>query len=497
LLSSDDATEILGRLNAFFAARQITAYLVGGYLRDSLLSIPSHDIDIALLGDAHPVGQALARHLGGAYVPLSRSFNVARIVIPRRARDNEGIAWNVDLAGYSGAIEDDLARRDFTVDALALPLDCSTSDRWREQILDPTGGLADLAGKCIRAVSPGVFRDDAGRLIRAVRLAARLGFRLEPATAQLVRAAAPLVERVSPERVRDEFLGILAADGARGQLEVLDRLDLLCRIIPELALTKGVEQPRVHYWDVWGHLIHSVEAAELVAKGHQNSAIYSHVPWTAESVQYFNQEISDGHTRRTMLRLAALLHDIAKPQTKTQDATGRTRFFGHSELGAEMAAHRLAQLRLSSRGISLVTRMVEQHLRPAGMAPERELPSQRAIYRYHRDLGDAAVDTVYLAMADYLAAKGPEVVPDDWARHARIMTYILEMGGELGTRPAQSQPQQRLVTGNDLMQAFGLEPGPHIGVLLDQIGEAHAAGEIDSREEALALAEQALNNPPQ
>lgn len=486
MLTSNNASEILGRLARFFSDQQPAAYLVGGYLRDSLLSLPSHDIDIAIVGDAHALGRALARELRGVYVPLTRAFNVARIVVQTPTEGH----WNIDLAGFYGTIEEDLARRDFTVDALALPLSHWLEEDWRKSVVDPCHGLRDLSNKCIRATTPYVFQDDPGRLVRAVRLASRLRFRLEPETARLVRANAPQIQRVSPERVRDEFLAILAGDGARSQLEVLDRLDLLCRIIPELAATKGVDQPRVHYWDVWGHLIHSVETAELVTKGHQNSPIYSHVPWTPETREYFNQEVSDGYTRRTMLKLTALLHDIAKPQTKSQDETGRTRFFGHSELGAEMAAERLAQLRISSRGIAMVSKMVEQHLRPANMHQGLESPTPRAIYRYFRDLGDVAVDTLYLAMADYLAAKGPELVPEDWGNHARMMAYILEVGTE------QSQPNrpERLVTGHDLMEQFSLEPGPQIGVLLEKINEARAAGEISSREEALALAEQVLNS---
>jgi poly(A) polymerase len=398
--------------------------------------------------------------------------------------------WNIDLAGFYGDIEEDLARRDFTVDALALPLEHWPDDDWRTQVIDPCHGLQDLSKQCIRAVTSHVFQDDPGRLVRAVRLSSRLRFRLEPDTARLVRESAPQIQRVSPERVRDEFLAILAADGARSQLEVLDRLDLLCRIIPELAATRGVEQPRVHYWDVWGHLMHSVETAELVTKGHQHSAIYSYVPWTPEMKEHFHQEASDNHTRRTMLKLTALLHDIAKPQTRSQDETGRTRFFGHSELGAEMAADRLAHLRISSRGIAMVAKMVEQHLRPSNMSQDGELPTLRAIYRYFRDLGDVAVDTLYLAMADYLAAKGPEVVPENWANHARMMTYILQVG----TQQTRPERPERLVTGHDLMQEFGLEPGPQLGVLLEKINEAQAAGEISNREEALALAKQALNS---
>ena len=432
---------------------------MGGYLRDSLLGRASGDLDLAVSCDPQALARRLAKELGGSYVPLSTQRGVARIVLPATPpatgeptslldhagmpdgphgpngmddRINDAFAdgfadgFTIDVAGFSTTIEDDLARRDFTVDAMALPLADWTSSQWRDRVVDPYNGIQDLAEKKIRAVSSSVFRDDPGRLLRAVRLAAQLGFRLEPETARLIRTEAFHINRVSGERIRDELLAILAGDGARGQLEALDRLDLLCRVIPELAQTKGVDQPIVHYWDVWGHLLHSVETAELVTKGHQNSAIYSLAPWTPALADHFGEKVSDGHTRRTILKLAALLHDIAKPQTKGIDETGRTRFLGHSELGAAMATSRLTELRFSARGIAMVSKMVEQHLRPGNMRQGVDWPTSRAIYRYFRDLGDVAVDTLYLALADYLAAKGPELMPDQWGEHARIIAHILE-----------------------------------------------------------------------
>ncbi|HAI99218.1 MAG TPA: metal-dependent phosphohydrolase, partial [Dehalococcoidia bacterium] len=173
-----------------------------------------------------------------------------------------------------------------------------------------------MAQKCIRVVNPHVFQDDPARLLRVVHLAARLHFRMDPETTRLAFQSALLISQVSGDRIRNEFLGILSMDGARGYLQVLDHLDLLCRIIPELAPAKGVEQPKEHYWDVWDHSLHAVEFAELVTKGHQNSPIYTLVPWPEEREGYFSQVISNGHNRRTVLKLAALLHDVAKPQTK-------------------------------------------------------------------------------------------------------------------------------------------------------------------------------------
>ena len=357
---------------------------------------------------------------------------------------------------------------------------------WEGDLIDPFGGRQDVARKHIRTVNEQVFQHDPGRLLRAPRLAGQLKFMLEPGTARQIRQDAPLLERVAPERVRDEFMAILARDGARGQLEVLDRLDLLCRIIPELELTKGVDQPNAHYWDVWNHNLHTVEYAELITRGHQNSAIYSLAPWNAEVEAYFAEEVGDGFSRRTVLKLAGLLHDIAKPQTKAPDKTGRIRFLGHSELGAEMVTERLPQLRFSARLVSMVAPYGGTSPASLPVAPRRRgNVTTRAVHRYYRDVGDVAVDTIYLAMADYLAAKGPEVVADRWASHARMLGNLLQAERE----QAPARGLQRLVNGHDLMQRLGIPPGPQVGRLLAQIDEARAAGEVATREEALALAE--------
>ena len=483
-MGASDATvgpPLVARLKAYFSGLGIPAFLVGGYLRDSILPRPpQRDVDIALAADTQSVGRQLAAELGGSFVPLSPERGIVRVVV----KDPEDGQWTVDLTPMPGSIEEDLGRRDFTIDAMALPLPAWESAAQGEQVIDPFNGRRDLLEKTVRAVSPGVFRDDPARLVRSVRLASSLEFRIDPQTAQFAKADAHCIGQVAPERVRDEFLAIVAMEGAKRSLEALDRLDLLCRIVPELAEAKGVEQPRMHYWDVWGHLMHSVESAERITQGHQHSPIYTLVYWTAETAAHFDQEVSDGISRRTLLKLAALFHDIAKPRTKQVDETGRTRFPDHSEVGAEMTSQRLSQLRVGSRGVALTAKMVEHHLRPAHMMQGVEFPTNRAIYRYFRDLEDAAIDTLYLCQSDYIAAKGPEINPDDWASHARMVTHILQTG----LQPAVSGGSERLVDGKELMQHFNLGPGPVIGMMLDRVEEARSAGEIATREEALALA---------
>ena len=485
-----DAPGLLTRLAGFFADRPDgEAWLVGGAVRDALLGRESHDIDLAISGDVSRVGPAVAHLLGGAPVPLA-AWNIVRVALP--SQDENGRPFLIDISGYHGPFEDDLRSRDFTVDAMALPLERWDSDDRLDAIVDPVGGKADLVRRILRATGDDVFRADPGRMLRGVRLANQLGFRMEPDTARAIRRDAPLLPRVSAERVRDEFLAILAADGARVQLEILDRLDLLCRVIPELEATRNCEQPRAHhYWDVWGHLLHCVEYAEAVTAGHRNNAIYTMAPWTAVADAYFGETVGDGHSRRTTLKLAALLHDIAKPQTKAPDAKGRIRFLGHSEQGAEMVEQRLTSLRLSHRVISLVSAMVLRHLRPSQLRQDWEMPSRRAIYRYYRDLGDAAVDTLYLALADFLAARGPELSPErwsnyaSWSNYARMIAAVLETGAE---PPYQEVHARGLVNGHDLINALNIPQGPLIGTLLERLREAEAVGEVATREDALNLA---------
>ena len=491
-----DAAALLSRLAGFFAAAPAgTVWVVGGSVRDAILGRPAHDIDLAVAGDAMPAGRAIADLLGGAFVPIA-AHNIARVALPGGAgagSADDPRPFLIDVAGYYGDIADDLRRRDFTVNAMGIPLDKWDCDERMDHLLDPCGGLGDIARHILRMTGDAVFEDDPGRLLRGVRLAQQLGFRLEPSTARRIRQDAPLLERVAPERVRDEFLLLLASDGARPLLEILDRLGLLCRIIPELEAARNCDQLRAHhYWDVLGHLLHCVEYAEAVTAGHRNNAIYTLAPWTAATDAHFAQYAGDGHTRRTVLKLAALLHDIAKPQTKARHADGRIRFLGHSEQGAEIVQHRLAALRMSGAIRSLTAAMTRHHLRPAQLREQDRMPSRRAIYRYYRDVGPAAVDTLYLSMADYLAARGPELEPERWANYAKMIAVILETGP--APPPAQGAAPSTLVDGNDLMNALHLAPGPTVGRLLESLREAEAAGAVASRDEALALAAQLLAN---
>ncbi len=469
----------LTAVSRLLTEQNVKSYLVGGFVRDILLGRSTADIDIAVAGDALEIAPGVAATLGGKYVLLDEDNRVGRVVMA-----NGNGRWQLDFSTLEGSIEQDLARRDFTIDAMAVDLSQLTADSSEVQVEDLFGGWDDLDRGVIRAVAETIFASDAVRLLRAVRLAAELGFSIESRTEALIRRDASLVAGVAGERVREELLRLLAVAQSRQFLPYLDEMGLLTALIPELVQMKGVEQPKEHCWDVFDHSIQTVAAVDfLLRKGdweYAGDEALEVVPWSAVLAEHFEQEVSHGSTRRLMLKLAALLHDIAKPETKAIDATGRMRFLGHPQEGAPVAADILERLRFSAREMKLVEAMVRHHLRPQQMS-QTGLPTSRAVYRYFRDTGDAGIDILFLSLADHLATRGHQLDLAAWQEHAQTVEYVLAQR----LQPESTVVPPKLVDGHDLINTFGMSPGPEIGELLEAVREAQAVGDIGSREEAL------------
>ena len=307
-----------------------------------------------------------------------------------------------------------------------------------------------------------------------------------------IKHHARLIGRVAGERVREELLRLLVLPDGGQHLESLEGLGLLDNIFPELVPTKGVTQPREHCWDVFEHSLRTVKAVDfLLREGdweYAGGEALEAVPWSAELAQHFSREVGHGSTRKTLLRLAALLHDIAKPQTKMVEQTGRTRFLGHPQEGALAVTAILARLRFSTREIKLVEILVRYHLRPTQMSHEG-LPTNRAIYRYFRDAGEAGIDILFLSLADHLATRGENFDIAHWREHAEIVAHVLakRAGEEKLTAPP------KLVDGHDLIDLFELTPGPRFAEILEAVREAQAAGEVTTREEALQYIQHTLD----
>jgi len=445
-----------------------SAYLAGGAVRDALLGRPVHDLDLALPAASLETGRRLADRLGGAFVPLHEEHGVARVVLRR-----DGQEYRLDLADFrAGGIEGDLRGRDFTVNALAVALAPLLGGE--APILDPTGGLGDLEARRLRVPSPAAFVDDPLRTLRAVRLARELGLGVEPETAALAAASATALAGVAGERIREELFRLLALESGGAGLRQADAWGLLEAILPETRPMKATPQPLPHRFTVWEHSLRAVEAVERLL-----ADLGLLAPYDAAIARHLEETLEAGVRRRELLKLAALLHDVAKPETRSEVA-GRVRFIGHDKLGAERARAIAGRLRLGGRATGVLARLVAQHLRPMHLGQLEEV-SRRARYRFFRDLGEEAQDLICLALADAAAATGVEPVTV-WRSPAGAFLASFLAGREEAEATAAVPP---LLRGGDVMAAFELAPGPEVGRLLAEAREAQALGLVRTREEAL------------
>jgi len=439
------------------------AWLVGGAVRDALLGRPDADIDLAVPRGALALAERVAARLGATAVVLDAERGAARVAGP---------AVKVDINDLRApTLEADLAARDFTVNALAVPVDRLLA-AGRAPLVDPTGGVADLRAGRLRPAGPGVLTDDPLRTLRAVRLEATLGLRLTPAAARAVRAAAPRLARVSAERVRDELVALLGLAATGRALRRADALGLLAIVLPEIGPMRATAQPAPHRFDVLEHSLRALEGCDRVL-----ARLAALDPFGDELVAHAAETLGGGLDRARVLKLAALLHDVAKPQTRRL-VDGRVRFFQHDVLGAARAREIGERLRLPERAVAVLERLVRQHLRPMHLAQSGVTP--RARWRFYRDLGHDTRDLLLLALVDGAAVTGAS--PLALWRRATLIRDLLSGWAEADSAAAAPP----LLRGEDVMARFGLPPGPAIGDLLARAREAQDLGLVRTREEALA-----------
>ena len=450
------------------------AWLVGGALRDRLLGRATPDLDVAVDGDPEPVARRLARRAGGTAFELSEAFRAWRVV----ARDH---SWQVDLTPLQGGtLAADLAGRDLTVNAMAEPVGGGA-------LFDPHGGRADLDARRLRMVAREAFAADPLRVVRLARLAVELGFAVEPTTEQAARAQAPALAAVAPERLFAELRRIVVADAAPRGLELLDTLGATQLVLPELDALRGVEQSRYHHRDVHGH---TVEVLQQVIALERDPGRALGAELAEPTRALLDAPLADGLTRGGALRFGALLHDVAKPRTRVELPGGRVGFPGHDEQGAALARAALERLRASERLRAHVAALARHHLRLGFLVHAAPL-NRRALYAYLLACEPVELDVTLLSVADRLATRGRKA-DEAIARHLELARQVLAAGFERRAAAARAP----LVRGDELARAVGIEPGPQLGALLEAIEEARFAGDVATREQAVALALSHLRRAP-
>ena len=469
LLASSPALRVLLGLAQSRAAQ---VFLVGGTVRELALGGKTIDLDLAVSRHTLELAQDLARALDGTYVLLDEKERTARVVAGEDS---------LDLAEFRGpTLVEDLRGRDFTINAMALDLTALLAEG-APKVIDPLGGLADLAAGQIRMVAAGNLAYDPLRLLRAYRFAASHGFTLTPETTAAIQALAPALARVAGERLHYELFQLLPAPRAAAVLRDMDRTGLLTQVFPELMDMKGVPQNGYHHLNVFEHSLEAVARLEEVL---------------AAPARFFSdlageiQRQAAVPKQAALLKVAALFHDAGKPQVQERRVNpDRYTFYHHERVGVEIFQRTAKRLRFSQAQTKTVTHYITWHMRPFLLLPlfTRGELTVRALGRLIKAARGSLAGCLALAMADSLAGQGPLKPPDADQRLGDLAETAWRFYQE---RLVQAE-QPRLLTGDDLC-ALGLAPGPEFRRLLTAVEEARWEGQVATREEALALVRQLI-----
>jgi len=381
---------------------------------------------------------------------------------------------NYDFNASRGkTIDEDLRKRDFTINALAVAL----LDR-RYAVCDPTGGIGDIGRRIIRTADEQNLRDDPLRILRVFSFMGRFGFRLEPATASYIRRHADMLKAAAGERVSEELFKVFSNTHAHSLLNDMDGMGVLEVLFPEIRAMRGMEQGDYHHLDVWGHSLETVRCFE-------NLYIRS-LKRHPDVERYLQEEIAQKRTRYQLMKLACLLHDVGKPAACSRKDK-RTVFYEHERIGRDMVMDIGRRLRLSQREIEFLARLVFMHMRPGYLADTKR-PSDKAVYRFFRAAADEGAGVIILSLSDWRAARGKGIDLKKRRSHERIMISLIDRYFE----KMKEKPKKRLVTGHDIMKALHLPPSKLIGRILEEIEEQQHLGLIHTRHEAFDVARRVL-----
>jgi poly(A) polymerase len=441
-------------------------WIAGGAVRDAALGQAVTDLDLVVAGDPGRVAKALARELGEHAFELSAEFGTWRVVAPSRG-------WQVDITALRGdSIEADLALRDFTIGAAAVPLAAG-------EALDPYDGLVDLERGVLRVVGPSSFTDDPLRLLRAARLAANLNLRIDAGTVAFAHDAAARAAEPAGERQLSELRQLLGGSDPLRGLELLDELRLTAVVLPELEGTKGVGQGPNHHLDVHGHTLevlgHTLEIERELPR-------FVGPERAQEAADFLAEPLADEVDRRVALRFGALFHDIAKPATRAE-RDGFVGFKGHDVEGVGVIGEIMGRLRASRKLTRHLQALTLHHLRLGFMVREMPLPPRR-VHDYLRATEPVTIDVTLLTVADRLSARGAGPI----ARPEMVQAH-LDLAREMVSAALdwlRAGPPEPLLRGDEIAAELGIE-GPEIGAKLAELEAAQYAGEVTDRAEALGL----------
>jgi len=452
--------------------RVASVWVVGGAVRDAILGRPITDIDLVTTDEPEAVARAVRSAAGGPAFPLSEEFGAWRVIA------DAGFVCDVSpLQGES--IEDDLGRRDFSANAMAMALA-------GPELLDPHGGRADLEAGVLRVLGEQSYRDDVLRPLRLARLATELSLEPDAETERLTRAYASRVPDTSPERIWAELRRLVIAERVLDGLELADRLGLTAAVLPELDRLRGVEQSHFHHLDVYGHTLEVLREQLRLEAGLED--VFG--PLTPELRAVLDEPLADELTRMQTLRFAALMHDMAKPDTRRELPDGRVSFIGHDTVGEGLVVGVCRRFRTSERLASFLGGVTRHHLVLGFLVHERPL-DRRAVYRYLRRCEPVEIEVTVLSCADRRATRGRNAEAAI-AAHLDLAYEVMESALAWRRDGAPKPP----IRGDELARELGIARGPELGRLLEAVTEGVFAGDVQDRDQAVAYARALVEDSP-
>ena len=450
-------------------------YISGGTVRDWLMGVDSKDLDLTVPHDSYGWAESLAEKLDGTFVPMDEEEDVARVVW-------QGLC--IDFSSFregAATIEDDLLKRDFTINSMAVVFPVDPHDirdeTARPRIFGQDRGMVDLDDRVIRCNSPAVFVSDPLRLLRAYRFMAVLGFDFEPETRMAIRKHKELLFLVAEERIAYELDCIMSSSRSLSALQSMHEDDLLAELLPELYLGVGVEQPSSHHLDVFEHCMATFKQMIEV----QNNPEKYFPGHGGKLVDY----LAVGR-RKVLLKWAALLHDLGKPETHEirEDKGGRITFYNHDQEGARLFGIIADRFKWSRDDTGFVSRLISIHMWPFHLNNARRKTgvTLKAYLRLIKATEEDYSGLFMLAMADSLAGRGigkPPAMEEDMASlFDEVDTVYYQK-----IQPVLENP--RLLDGTDLIELFGLEPGPLFKEIFESLEDAQVEGRVHTKEEAV------------
>lgn len=440
-------------------SQNVEIYLVGGVLRDFYLHKENFDKDIIVDKiEAKVFAKNLADAFKATFIPLDEENKIYRIILKDKINC-------IDVTNPIGeTIEEDLKRRDLTINSIALNLN-------KLKIIDINGGIEDLKSKKIRHIREQNFIDDPLRLLRVYRFQSILGFSLDKELVEIIAKHAPKINKSALERINYELLKLFSGNYSEKALEGMNTTGLLAEILPISEELKKVPPNLHHHLDLFSHSIETVKQIQKIYEK-SNFEVKKHL----EKIDF------GGSTRLAHLKLAGFLHDIGKPETWTiEEDTGKHRFIKHDDIGSKMSQNILKKHKFSKKQIDYISKMIKYHIYPSHVVSSHEI-NDKIYMRFIRKMQDEVIDIITLAMADRFSARGIEITDEIVKKNINNLKSLLDF--YLSVKDSL-KPLPKLLSGEEIMEILNIKPSKELGEIIKSLKEAQLAGEINTKSEAI------------